>query len=88
LLGRAYETDQGHPAHRLLSGTTDLPLRAMPQRRNYRSENRAFSAKEVAMTMQTSNPKQSGFLHSVAGQMTVTVVVMIAIILIAWRYVF
>jgi hypothetical protein len=60
----------------------------MPQRRNYRSENGAFSAKEVAMTMQTSDPKQRGFLHSAAGQVTVTVVVMIAIILIAWRYVF
>jgi hypothetical protein len=38
--------------------------------------------------MQTSGPKQSGFLHSVAGQMTVTVIVLIAIILVAWRYVF
>jgi hypothetical protein len=40
------------------------------------------------MTMQTSDPKKSGVLHSVAGQMTITIVVMIAIILIAWRYVF
>ena len=40
------------------------------------------------MTMQTNNPKQSGFFHSVTGQMTVTVVVMIAIVLLAWRYVF
>jgi hypothetical protein len=40
------------------------------------------------MTMQSSNPKQNGFLHSVTGQMTVTIVVMIAVILIAWRYVF
>ena len=40
------------------------------------------------MTMQTSGPKQSGFIHSVAGQMTVTIVVLIAITLIAWRYVF
>jgi len=40
------------------------------------------------MTMQTSNPKRSDFLHSVAGQMTITVVAIIAIILIAWRYVF
>ena len=47
-----------------------------------------ISAKEAVMTMQTSGPKQSGFLHSVTGQMTVTIVVMIAIILIAWRYVF
>jgi hypothetical protein len=38
--------------------------------------------------MQTSDPKQSGFLHSVAGQMTVLSVVMIVIVLIAWRYVF
>jgi hypothetical protein len=38
--------------------------------------------------MQTSGPKQSGFIHSVAGQMTVTIVVLIAITLIAWRYVF
>jgi hypothetical protein len=50
--------------------------------------NGAFSTKEVVMTMQTSDPKKSGFLHSVAGQMTVMIVVMIAIILIAWRYVF
>ena len=40
------------------------------------------------MTMPSSNPKQSGFLHSVTGQITITIVVMIAIILIAWRYVF
>jgi hypothetical protein len=60
----------------------------MPQRRNYRSENGGFSAKEVVMTMQPSDPKQSGFLHSVAGQMTVMFVVMIVIVLIAWRYVF
>jgi hypothetical protein len=40
------------------------------------------------MTMQTSDSKQSGFLHSTAGQMAVTVVVMIAIILIAWRFIF
>ena len=38
--------------------------------------------------MQTSNPKQSGFLQSTAGQMAVTVVVMIVIVLLAWRYVF
>jgi hypothetical protein len=38
--------------------------------------------------MQTSDPKQSGFLHSTAGQLTVTVVAMIVIILLAWRYVF
>src|SRR5665811_1740964 len=86
LLRRAYETDQGHPAHRLLSGDTDLSLPAMPQHRNCRIENRGFSAKEVVMTMQTSGPKQSGFLHSVTGQIAITVVVMIVIVLLAWRY--
>ena len=40
------------------------------------------------MTTQTSGPKQSGFFHSVAGQMTVTIVITIVIILLAWRYVF
>jgi hypothetical protein len=40
------------------------------------------------MTMQTSDPKHSGFLHSVVGQMTVTVVVTIVLVLLAWRYVF
>ena len=40
------------------------------------------------MTIQTSNQKQSGFFHSTAGQMTATIVVMIVIILLAWRYVF
>jgi hypothetical protein len=40
------------------------------------------------MTMHTSDPKHSGFLHSVAGQMTVTVLVVIVIVLLAWRYVF
>ena len=60
----------------------------MPQRRNNRSGIGTFSAQEAVMTMQTSDPKQSGFLHSAAGQMTVTVIVMIVIILLAWRYVF
>ena len=40
------------------------------------------------MTMQTSGPKQNGFLQSATGQITVTVVVLIVIILLAWRYVF
>jgi hypothetical protein len=40
------------------------------------------------MTMQTNNPQPGGFLHSVTGQMTVTIVVLVAIVLIAWRYVF
>ena len=43
---------------------------------------------EIVMTMQTSNPKGSGFLQSTAGQMLITVVVVIAVILVAWRYVF
>lgn len=47
-----------------------------------------FAAREAVMTMQTSDPKHSGFLHSVTGQMTVTIVIMIVIILLAWRYVF
>ena len=38
LLRGTYEADQDHPAHRLLSGATDLSLRAMPQRRNDRGE--------------------------------------------------
>lgn len=40
------------------------------------------------MTMDTSDPKHSGFLHSLTGQMTVTVVVLIVIVFLAWRYVF
>lgn len=40
------------------------------------------------MATQTSDQKQSGFLHSNTAQMMATVVVMIAIILLAWRYVF
>jgi len=40
------------------------------------------------MTMQTSDPKHGGFLHSTTGQMTVTIIVLIAVILLAWRYVF
>jgi hypothetical protein len=40
------------------------------------------------MTMQTSDPKHVGFLHSTAGQMTIAVVVMIVVVLLAWRYVF
>ena len=36
------------------------------------------------MTMQT----KGGFLHSVAGQMTLTGIVLVVILLIAWRYVF
>jgi hypothetical protein len=40
------------------------------------------------MTMQTNDPKHSGFLHSNTGQIIATIVVMIVIILLAWRYVF
>jgi hypothetical protein len=40
------------------------------------------------MTMQTSNPKHSGFLYSVAGQTTVMGIVLAVIVLLAWRYVF
>ena len=40
------------------------------------------------MTMQTSDPKHSGFLHSVAGQITASVIVFAIVILLAWRYVF
>jgi hypothetical protein len=40
------------------------------------------------MTMHTSDPRQSGFLHSAAVQMTAVVIVLIVIILLAWRYVF
>jgi hypothetical protein len=40
------------------------------------------------MTMQTGDPKHSGFLHSVTGQITVAVIVLAIILLVAWRYVF
>jgi hypothetical protein len=40
------------------------------------------------MTMQTGDPKHSGFLHSVAGQMTITVIIVAVVIFLAWRYVF
>jgi hypothetical protein len=45
-------------------------------------------SKEAVMTMQTSDPKQSGVLHSTAGQMTAVVIVLLVIILLGWRYVF
>jgi hypothetical protein len=47
-----------------------------------------FPAKEAVMTMQTSDPRQSGVLHSTAGQITAVSIVLIVIILLAWRYVF
>ena len=40
------------------------------------------------MTMQTSDPKHSGFLHSVSGQITAVVILVAIVILLAWRYVF
>ena len=40
------------------------------------------------MTMQTSDPKHGGFLHSVTGQITVMGVVLAIVLLLAWRYVF
>ena len=40
------------------------------------------------MTMQTSDPKHSGFLHSALGQITATVIVVAIVTPLAWRYVF
>jgi hypothetical protein len=40
------------------------------------------------MSVQNSNPKNSGFLHSVAGQMLIFVIVAAIITAAAWRYVF
>lgn len=88
LLRGAHEAGEDYPAHRFLSGATDLSLRAMPQRRNHRSKTGAFSTKEVGMTMQTSGPKHNDFLHSVAGQITVMGIVIAIVLLMAWRYVF
>jgi hypothetical protein len=39
------------------------------------------------MTMQ-SGPEKGGFVHSVAGQITLMGLVLVVILLIAWRYVF
>ena len=39
------------------------------------------------MTMQ-SGPERGGFIHSAAGQMTLMGIVIIVILLVAWRYVF
>ena len=88
LLRGADEARNDHPAYWLLSRATKPSLRAMPQRRNYRSEGPAVSGEEASMTMQTSDPKHSGFLHSVAGQITASVIVIAIIILLAWGYVF
>lgn len=40
------------------------------------------------MTMQSSDPKHSGFLHSAAGQITIMGIVIVVVLLVAWRYVF
>lgn len=40
------------------------------------------------MTMQTSDPKSGSFFSSVAGQITVMGIVLVVILLFAWRYVF
>jgi hypothetical protein len=40
------------------------------------------------MTMQTSDPKHSGFLYSVSGQVTASVIVIAVVVLLAWSYVF
>ena len=39
------------------------------------------------MTMQ-SGPERGGFIYSVAGQMTLMGIVIVVILLVAWRYVF
>jgi|SoimicMinimDraft_13_1059741.scaffolds.fasta_scaffold429543_1 hypothetical protein len=39
------------------------------------------------MTMQ-SGPESGGFIHSVAGQMALMGIVIVVILLVAWRYVF
>lgn len=41
------------------------------------------------MTMQSNNPnRSSGFLHSVKGQVAITIIVIAIVIILAWRYVF
>ena len=40
------------------------------------------------MTMQSNNPKSSGFLQTVAGQTIIGVIVIAIVLLLAWRYVF
>jgi predicted negative regulator of RcsB-dependent stress response len=40
------------------------------------------------MTMHSSDQRQGGFVHSTSGQMIITIVVLVAAILFAWRYVF
>jgi len=40
------------------------------------------------MSVQNTNPKSSGFFHSVAGQTLIFVVVAAIVIVAAWRYVF
>ena len=40
------------------------------------------------MTMQSRDQRQGGFVHSTPGQMIITIAVMVAVVLLAWRYVF
>jgi hypothetical protein len=40
------------------------------------------------MSVQNTNPKGSGFLHSAGGQVLIFAVVAAIVILFAWRYVF
>jgi hypothetical protein len=40
------------------------------------------------MTMPNSNSEVGGFFHSPAGQMTITLIVVVIVVLLAWRYVF
>lgn len=40
------------------------------------------------MTLQTGNPEHRSLRHNMAEQMSVAAVVVIAIIIFAWRYVF
>ena len=40
------------------------------------------------MTMQSHDQRQGGFLGSMPGQMIITIAVLVAVVLLAWRYVF
>ena len=40
------------------------------------------------MTMQSDRNNRPGFLQSATGQMTLLVVVLIVVVLFAWRYIF
>jgi hypothetical protein len=43
---------------------------------------------ENVMTMPNSNAKGGGFFNSPTGQMTITLIVIVIVVLLAWRYVF